>query len=164
MSPDTAPQAPAPKSRRWLFVGLGASLVVNMLLIGLFVGARLHHGGRHDFKGPHSEFMRSLPAERRNELRKDLEALRAGIHESRETSRALRAAAREVILKEPFDRAAVTAAVIAVGAAKMEAGRAAAERFVDLLSRMTVEERKTFLNLLDRRRGRFRDRGDREDM
>lgn len=164
MSPDTAPQVSAPKSRRWLFVGLGASLVVNMLLIGLFVGARLHHGGGHGFKGPHLEFMRSLPAERRSELRKDLDALRAGMHESREASRALRAAAREVILKEPFDRAAVTAAVSAVGAAKIEAGRVAAERFVDLLSRMTVEERKTFMNLLDRRRGRFRDRGDRDDM
>ncbi len=164
MSMDTAPEAPARKSRRWLLVGFVASLVLNMLLIGIVAGARLHHGGGLDSKGRHWEFMRSLPEARREELRKEMDALRAELRTKRENIRGLRQAARDLIAKEPFDRAAVTSAIAAVSKARAEARGVAAERFVDLLSRMTAEERQAFIKLRGDRKGRHRDGGERDDL
>lgn len=151
------------KARRWLLPALVVSLVLNMLLVGLIAGARLHHGGWRGHGERHFGFLKDLPEGRRAELAKEMETLRGELHEKREAVHELRRRARALIAKEPFDAAAVSAAIEQISAARGEANRHAAQRFVEVLSRMSPEERRRFVEWRERR-GKHRGGRDRDDF
>lgn len=166
MSIETVTQTPPPR-RNWLRIGLMASLALNMLFVGAFAGKALRHGGpfgwRHE-GGPHAGFFHRMDEPRRSELRQLLEGDRAEVERQREAVAKLRQGVRDLIVKDVFDAAAVEGAVGGVMAARMELRQAAARRFIAALSRMTPEERRSFMSRRGWRGGHGGERGDRGDF
>lgn len=146
---------------RWVTIALLASLMVNMVFVGVAAGRMwVHHHGdgwysRHKGGGMRG-FLRELPEARRSELRDVMRANRAAAREEREKVGALRQAVREAIAREPFDRAALERALSEVNAARQNFRGRIASDFVELVSKMTPEERKLFAE-----KGLRRDRGGR---
>lgn len=146
MTSDMTPGVTPAKPRSWLRLALIGSLVANMLFVGLFAGAMLRPGGWHGHKGHGpGAFMWQLPRERREAIRNQFLKDREELKGKRQRIGELREKARVLIAKEPFDAEAVKAAVAEIGAARAELHGLASERFVQLLSGMSAEERKLFL-------------------
>ncbi len=109
--------APKPSSRRWLKIGLAASLTVNLLLIGFIAGHRFH---RPSMEGRAMWVIHRVtgrlppPADRavRAELRQHWPAIRADVLALRQA----KAEARAAVHRTPFDGKAVAAAFDAVSA------------------------------------------------
>lgn len=160
-SVDTQPR----KRRNWLLVGFIASLMLNMLLIGVMVGGKFRHwpGGWDGHRGGPAAFMRGIPDERRKVLRETFDAGRKELRERREIVQRLRKDARETISKEPFDKAAAQAALAQVGAARSDLHARASERFIDFLSGLSADERRIFLSRHGKRKKHDRGGDDGDD-
>lgn len=152
---------PARGIPRWIMAVLLVSLMANMIVVGVATGRIwAHHGGhgwfdRHHRKhgeGKH-DFLADVPDARRAELAELIRANRAAVREERKKVHELRRAVREVMLREPFDKAAVEAALGNVNAARQEMGARFATELANLLERMTPEERKAFVEKGLRRHG-----------
>ncbi len=156
--PDTGRlQAP-----RWIYAVLLASLMINMMFVGLVAGRMWAHSGWHeehshrrDGKGI-GAFLHQLPESRRQVLRVTLEATRVEVRAMREEVRQLRQQARSVLSHDPFDSAAFTAAMARVNAARAKIGERVAKGMSDLAGQMTIDERKAFAAYEERRGPRGR--------
>ena len=131
-----------------------------LALVGAFRAGRMwvHHGGHGWFdRHRHCEVMRSflrvVPEPRRAELRELLRNNRAFVREERNKLRDLHKSVRDVILREPFDKAAVVAAKGEVNAARQALGARFATELVNILERMSPDERKAFVEKGLRRGG-----------
>ncbi len=152
MPPDAkTPRRPRP----WLLI---ASLMVNLLVLGAAAGAILaprhggpwpHHGER---KGPLTRFVETLPPARSAELKSILGAEREALEQSRGAMREARRGAMEAATREPYDRAALDAALARFGAADANVRDGRAKKFAETISAMTPEERKRFLDWTSRKR------------
>ena len=130
---------------KWLIGGLVLSLVVNLALAG-FVAGRLTRDfaplpGLDPMVGV-GRLVRFLDDDRRREVAADFRSKR---REFRKTARAIRAAQREVsaaVAREPFDEAALRAA-LADFRERLEGAHADShEMFVTMAARLTPEERR----------------------
>lgn len=111
--------APTPKSssRRWLKIGLGASLTVNLLLIGFIAGHAFHRPSIesramwviHRVTGP-------LPPPADHAIRIELRLHWPTIKASVEALHRAKAEARAAVHRQPFNGKAVEAAFDAVSA------------------------------------------------
>jgi len=135
-------------TKAWLWRALMLSLAVNLLVVGIFVGA---NWGLRD--GPGS-FAESLEGERR-QLFNDLIAAK------REQSRQLRreiAAKQIVVLQameaDPFNRDRFVAAVEDVVAFRDQARRQLSEQFIGMVDQMTLDERRAYVRWFEDRRDR----------
>lgn len=146
---------------RWVMGVLLISLMANMIVVGMATGRIwAHHGGHGWFDRHHRkhgedkhDFLGDVSEARRGELGELIRANRAAVREEREKVHKLRRAVREVMLREPFDKAAVVAALGEVNAARQVMGERFATELANLLERMTPDERKTFVEKGMRRHG-----------
>lgn len=162
MSMDNGVVGTATPRRNWLRIALMASLALNLLFIGVVAGKAMRHGGPFGWQhhgGPHGAFFRRIDEPRRTELRQVLEGDRAEIDGKRAEIEKLRQGVRDLIARDTFDATAVESAVAGVMAARMELRQGGTKRFIAALSRMTPDERRSFMK---RRgwRGRDGDKGD----
>jgi uncharacterized membrane protein len=160
--------APPVTSRmpRWLWTLLIVSLALNLLLIGLIVGASVL---RHRWSGPVAMgaaplgYLRTLPKERRNELweagRPRLATMRPLWQQAREARRE----ADRLFTAETFDAQRFIAAQQRVLEIELDARKAATQLMAEAGSRLSVAERQEMIRWRDRHGRRGRDRGPRED-
>jgi len=154
----------------WIKIGLAVSLAVNLLVIGVVIGAmgqRHRAGEMRRGPGPGNPMMRlteKLPAEKqeafRRAMRQSMEANRANA----ETSRAARGKLIEVFSAETFDAAAASQALAAVRNAET-AGRTSMEAtMVEFAKGLTRPERTALAQNLGRPFGGPGGRGGRRGM
>ena len=136
--------ADEPRSGSRLLKGaLLVSLALNMLFIGVSVGRIwAHRHGDHERLHGISAVLSRLPADRRKELSQLLEQNRSEARALRGETHKLRREVRKLISQEPFDKAALIAALERVSAARAKLGETAAKGLAEVAERMTVEERK----------------------
>lgn len=151
---------------RWIYPALLASLMINMLFVGLVAGRMWAHGGPHashehrrggeGFGG----FLQKLPEGRREILRVPLESTRFEVKAMRDEVRRLRKQARELMSRDAYDAAALSATMAQVNAVRAKLGERVAKGMSDLVGQMTADERKAFAAYEERRarHGRGEDR------
>lgn len=131
------------KPRRWLKIALVASLVVNVLLIGIGVGSALHH--RRELLGPHMSLHHltaDLPEEARRTVDEVMAAHRARIHD---LVRQVREKRRElgVLLGAPtIDHVALEKAFQDIQAADAALQREIQAATREMADRLPVEARR----------------------
>lgn len=144
---------------RWLSLALLASLMVNMAFLGLTTGriwAHRHDSRWHDTRPDDGirGLMRDLPEERREAIKSLRQKQRAEISPLREEVHRLRQEVREAMMREPMDKAALTAALARVNAARAKLAESAATGLVAIVEQLTPAERKVFAEREGRRKGR----------
>ena len=147
-----------------VWAALIASLAVNLLVAGTI--ASFWWRGPGHFAGPGINqnvlgFVRTLPQARRAELRKDVEGKRGEIRSQIQAMRQSRRAAVEAISQEPFDAKAVEAMLNNLDDREVALRRFNRPLILDILVRLTPEERKAVvrgLNQAGRPGGRGPDR------
>lgn len=145
----TPPPAGGNGKERRLRLLLIASVAVNLLVIGAIVGTALtwkRHGWRHGgLRGEDFGLMaltRSMPAERRDPIRKALRQERAKLRPLWDDVGAARLEAAGVLGAEPFDRARLKDAIGKIAEAEGKLKAAGVETFLDAAEQLTSEERK----------------------
>jgi uncharacterized membrane protein len=156
-----SPPVPPPRGARWIKAALVASVALNLAVAGLVLGAWLSDGPRKGMPrdlsfGPFSE---ALSDTDRRALRKDLMGRAGEFRTSREAARADFETLLATLRADPFDPAAMTAALTAIetrNAERLELGRSLIET---RLIEMSVEERMAFADRLEKglRRGGGKD-------
>jgi uncharacterized membrane protein len=146
---EPGPETAQAKRARRLKYALIASLAVNLLVVGAVAGMmfgfakhRPHfgHGRGEDFGL--MGLTRHLPEERRKEIRKDLRADRERLRPLVDEIRAARREAADKLVAEPFDKAALEAAILAAGEKERALRQTAVTSFVGHAERLTASERK----------------------
>lgn len=147
MSDAAQPVAPPDNGNRRLKYALIASLALNLLIVGAVAGTmygfRKHHP-RFAERGEDFGMMgltRVLPDERRKEMRKLLRADRASLRPLMEEVRNARREAAGKLGAEPFDRAALEAAITNVAEKERTVRSAAVTAFLGHAEKLTAEER-----------------------
>lgn len=158
MTPETATTG-LRSAPRWVLLALLASLAVNMAVLGLAAGRFWAH--RHDAHGHFAKrddgiraIMRDLPEERREVVRALRQKQRTEIAPLREEVGRARQEVREVMAREPMDKAALAAALERVNAARAKLGESAAAGLVAIVEQLTPAERKALAKREGRRKGR----------
>ena len=150
-APSPPPIVPAPASRG-VKIALALSVALNLAVAGLAVGAWLgdgpHRGMPRDMSfGPFSE---ALDDDDRRPIRRALLERLGEFREQREATRAEFETLLAALRAEPFDPAALTAALAAIesrNAERLELGRSLIEA---RLIEMSTEERRAFADRLER--------------
>lgn len=94
----------SPRARMWVRILLAVSLALNLLFIGLAVGAAARFGGPDGRRPPPSvgaALIRALPSDHRRELRDEIRTHRSA--DRREQGRAEAQAIAEVLMAPRFD-------------------------------------------------------------
>lgn len=143
-----------PGRERRLKVWLIASLALNLLVIGAVAGSMMmqHRPGawRGAAGGPGGDgfglmnFTKSLPAERRSEIRKALAVARRGMKPLKDEFRAARSAPADVLAAEPFDRETFKAAFGKVDEVEAKLKSAGRDALLGAIEKLTPEERRAF--------------------
>jgi uncharacterized membrane protein len=144
--PETEPR---PGGSRRLKYALIASLALNLLVIGAVAGTMIGFGKHHGPRGGHPRgedfglmgLTRTLPEERRKEIRKQLREERGRLRPLFEDVRTARREAADKLAAEPFDRAALESALAAVGERERTLRQEAVNIFVGHVERLTPDER-----------------------
>jgi uncharacterized membrane protein len=148
VSPPPSTQ-PAPGSRR-LKYALIVSLALNLLIIGAVAGTmygfkrhppRFGQGAREDFGL--MGLTHKLPEDRRKELRKQLRQERIAFRPLIDEIGAARRDAADKLAAEPFDKAALEAAIANVGEKERALRQSAVGIFLGHAERLTPDERRT---------------------
>ncbi|MBK6468197.1 MAG: periplasmic heavy metal sensor [Rhodobacter sp.] len=164
--PPITPPAPgpAPKSGRRLRIALAVSVALNLAVAGLAVGALLRDGPPHSRAdlglGPLSE---ALTREDRRALRDGFLQRHPDIRGDRKAMRADFAALLAVLRADPFDPAALDAALAAIAQRNAELLSTGRDLVAERLKAMDSAERTAFADRLERAIPRFGRRGDGED-
>jgi uncharacterized membrane protein len=147
------------------------SLALNLLVISAVAGAFLmgprrghwHGGGRGEDFGLLG-FARSLPADRRSEIRKSVQRDRAALKPLWLEMRKARENAAAVLVAEPYDKEKVKAAFEAIGAAENRLKEAGLAIFLNTAEQLTPDERRALGEWWINKKGRhFRFRDDKDD-
>lgn len=146
----TPAAAPQPNTSRRLKYALIASLALNLLVVGAAAGMMLgfgKHGPRFGGPGRGEDFglmglTRHLPDDRRKEIRKQLREDRDRLRPMVDDLRAARREAAEKLSAEPFDKAALEAAITAAGDKERALRQTAVSAFVGHAERLTASERR----------------------
>lgn len=157
---ETSGASAAVRTPRWLYVGLIGSLALNVLLVGGFATAAWHarHGGPGAKFGADMglmAFTKSLPSERRKELRESFKAEKQKFRPLRDNIRDSWKAANDALAAEPFDKAKFKQTVDAAIAAEMTMRTTVSETLVNAAEKLTPEERKSFRDWREKHWARF---------
>ena len=157
----TPPPTPAPtpprRRLRWLLV---ASLGLNLLLVGLALGAILRGPPERIAAGPAlGHYARALPEADRRELGRALHASRADWAPSRDALRGQRAAFAEALTADPYDHARVVALLEDELRLSADLGSRGSALLAAQIARMTPEARAAFAERLQESRRRDPPRG-----
>lgn len=140
------PSATPDPAKRRLKYALVASLALNLLIIGAVAGTMMGHG-RHPLRGGQGEdfgmmgLTRVLPEDRRKEMRKLLRADRENLRPLMDEVRTARRAAADKLAAEPFDRAALEAAIANVAEKERTLRQSAVTAFIGHAERLKPDER-----------------------
>ena len=162
--PPTIP-APQPKRRRWLVIGLIASLALNALMLGAVLRSLWHvragtaiTGGTVGQSLP--AFVDSLPKERRDALRRHGGHGRAGAHlrPLRGEIRRARLEAARLFVADPFDKQAFIAAQNRLADLENQFRASVQKALPEIGESLTAAERRQYLrcrapHMLRERRG-----------
>lgn len=146
----TPPPVIQRRSRRWVWVLLVVSLAVNFLLIGIAVGTvwSIRHGGAWDAPAAfvrNQRFMKTLPFERRREVRRVFFAHWQEVAPQRRALREARVKVGRMISEGSYTPQELSAAIDDVTAKEAEARTAAKPMIIEILSKLRPEERQNFL-------------------
>lgn len=141
----------------WAKILLAASLALNMLFLGLMGGRMLSGEMREGRDDPPGAFLASLPEERAAEVRAYFKEMREQRRAARKERRGQWAKVREAVTADPFDRAALEAAVEEIADSRDATRRARYARMVDFIESMSLEERKAFSDAMRERWKRRRE-------
>lgn len=168
----SAPETPRPTrswraAPRWLKIAFAASLALNFLAIGIAGGAamRFHRDGPPDgasFALRH--ILRHVPEDRRPEAEARLQDARGEIDALRRARRESRAALAEIIAAETFDKAAVTAGILALRTTEDTLRGKTYSTMADLIAELSHEDRIEVAEWIKRlRRGKRGKKGSAKD-
>lgn len=154
MTETTDPLAPkpVPATGRGLKVAFALSLAFNLLIVGLVAGAWLREGGpggglpRDLSFGPFSE---ALSPDDRRAIRKALGAERDSFMAGREAAKAEFDRLLDALRADPFDPAAVDAALAAVVARSAGRLKMGQDLLADRIGSMTATDRLAFADRLE---------------
>ncbi len=147
------PGRPDSRAPRWVWIALIASLALNLLAVGAIGGALYagRHGGYwggHRYASNGREFMRNLPAERREELKKLFREHRESLRPYWRQVRSARKEAAAVLREEPFDKTKFEAALDKFYQSELTAREASRPMIVDLAGKLNAGERKILLRTM----------------
>lgn len=143
--------------RGWIKMALGLSVAANLFFLGLMGGKLLEGKPERRDAAPNS-FLETLSEDRRTEVKAYFAEMREDRKASRQTTRNAWAAVREAMTADPYDRAALEAAMDQVMQARTERSQARYAKMVDFVSTMSAEERAAFSNAMSERWRKRRDR------
>lgn len=147
---------------RGLIILLGVSLAANVFVGGLVVGRHfggpLKHRGHHAIEmargfGPagHEEFAALSPAAR-EAFRKAFRPNREDLREKHAEMRRLRAAVAAAVAADPWERAAVEAALADLRAAEAEQATALSMLMIDAFEGLSAADRQALVKAMESRR------------
>ena len=153
-TPDVPPRSP-----RWLYAGLIASLAVNLLVAGGVGAAYWHHrhgpgGGRGGDFGLMG-FVRELPAERQAIVRNEVSAARQATQPLRSAVREIWLEANKELTAEPFDKDKFKAAMARVSEAEARYKGAISEALAETAAKLSAEERRALQTWREKRKPRM---------
>lgn len=157
-----------PRRRIWLRILLGASLALNLLVVGLAIGAALRFGGPDGARRPPPSMGATLYREM---SRADRKAFRAAMHDApRDRQENRRAEAKRlgaVLRATPFDAGAVLAVLADQAQHRAQWQSAVNEAWLARVAAMTDAERAAYATRLEtaltRTHHHGRDRESRDD-
>jgi uncharacterized membrane protein len=158
--PMNASEAPAwQRVPGWLKLLLIVSLTANLVVIGVVAGYELRGDDRRRGSSDIVAWVvEMLPEERRAAAEAHL-ALAQEAFDAADSDRGTRIDAVLAALRaEPYDPAAVEAAMAEFGASRRERWAVFRERLASLLDQLTPEERAAFADRFDERMSRWRER------
>ena len=137
-------------ARSWQRALLLGSLMLNLLLIGAIGGGlwAARHRGPHGLQRIEQGFfgyVKSLPRERATALLNASEAQRQTLRGQRKALRERRSAALALLAQEPLDKEKLKAALSSIAEAEAGMERTGEDVFIDLVGRLTPEERKGYV-------------------
>ncbi|MCY4178752.1 MAG: periplasmic heavy metal sensor, partial [Litoreibacter sp.] len=135
---------PVSKPRNWLRILLIASLAVNLLVAGAFVGAAFSDKGGKKERNPAAQmpvgpYGRAFSKEDRQALRQSFEARRDTFRENRAQMRAFGEDLAEAVRAMPFDAEAVRTILTAQRGLQLQMQEAGSEIMVERLEQMGPE-------------------------
>ncbi|MFZ4601604.1 MAG: periplasmic heavy metal sensor [Caulobacterales bacterium] len=139
-------------------VSIGLNLVIAGAAIGGYAaGARFEPPGARAEGGPRAErpirtILKALPQERRGEMRREIARTFAQSGDLRKEARDARASLVETVQAEPYDAAAVKAALARMRAADSALSGRFHDAVADQLGRAAPDERRAVLRALVNRR------------
>lgn len=155
------------RQRRWLIallLALVLSLGLNLVFAGYLLGrsgaaasATAHHVRGHGAPAQLRHFLASRSPERQASLQPTHKAYRRALREGMRDLGMARRQLGAALRSEPWDPAAVSAAMAAVDQAMLDSSRRHHEAMLPLLQALTPQERQLFAEL--RHRSRTRSRG-----
>lgn len=159
VGPETPPVVR--RAPRWMKILLVVSLALNLLIVGVVVGARFMHPFG---PGPVSSsfglslvrFGLSRGGEAREETRKVLSETRPRIDPLRKELRAARRAVADALTADPFDAEKFRTAQARVVELERQVGEQSLDALTTIASKMSVEERRDFIRHWPRRGHRER--------
>jgi uncharacterized membrane protein len=147
------------RSPGWIKLLLILSLTANLLVIGVVAGYELRDDGRRGGTDRAVGWIVDMvPEERRDMAEAHFAEARAAIDTADGDRAALMDGVLSAIRAEPYDPAAVRAAMAAYGNSRSERWEVLRERMASLLARLTPEERATFADNFEERMNRWRER------
>ena len=153
--------SPASKRRRaprWMWILLVVSLALNLVIAGMGLAAVYHWRMTHGGPGAgFSRFVETLPQARQQELRSLVDE-RAAIGPLRRKAWRARREARRIFAAEPFDSRQLEEAYSNASAAHEAHNRARGAWFMKMATKLTAEERRSYLKWRSRQHRHFRRR------
>ncbi|SFI36797.1 periplasmic heavy metal sensor [Albimonas pacifica] len=155
------PASTPPRRRRWVAWALAVSVCVNLLLLGAAGGAFLRHGGPPEGEMPSGfdrvtlwRMVRALPEAAREDARTRIHDRRGEMRELARARDAARARIAVAMEAQPFDAAALAAALSEARAAERRSRDVADGLLVEVASGLTAETRAEIAEALRERRRR----------
>jgi len=145
------------KKQGWMKIVLGLSLALNVFFLGL-TGGSLFHGKPERRDDAPNSFLATLSDERKAEVKAYFTKMREDRKASRSGTRAAWDNVRAAMIADPYDRAAMEAAMDQVIDARTERSRTRYSKMVDFVSTMDAEERVAFSDAMRERWRKRRER------
>ena len=148
------------RSPGWMKLLLILSLTANLLVIGVIAGYELRGDGQRGGGTDRAVgwILEMVPEARRGMAEAHFAAVRAEIDTAGGDRAALMDGVLAAIRAEPYDPAAVQAAMAAYGDSRSERWEVLRERMASLLARLSPEERAAFAANFEERMNRWRER------
>ena len=162
MSADIPSPSPAPhkvrRAPRWVWITMIASLALNLLIIGGAIGAAWHFRYTHALRGSgpahFGKYIMTLPAERRDQIDQILQAERRLLGPLRREAHRARRAVRRAFVSETFDAARFRELNQRAIESRTKVLRARQELFPKIAEKLTLEERRKFVEWRAKHRSR----------
>lgn len=147
-----------PKKRRWLVPALVISLALNLLVVGIVIGAVTSGGGKQ--RGGHDggpargfigePFLRALPQEHRRALAEGLRENPVAMQETREALRERVQNLLTVLRTDPFDAETAARLLSEQRSLVVDRQKHGESLLLERLSTMSAAERSTYADKLEK--------------